>query len=59
MQSNGGEARVESHNMLLKISCDADVLAVHVDEKLLEEASEKLSAVPGWDRARGLHEILC
>ena len=44
--------------MIFKVSGDADVLAVHGDEKSLEEASGRVSTVPGRDRAGGFHEIL-
>ena len=35
-----GEVRVESHTILLMVSSDTDVLAVHVDEESHEEASK-------------------
>ena len=40
------------------ISSDAEVVAVYGDEESQEEASEKISTVPGRDRARGLQETL-
>ena len=40
------------------ISSDAEVVAVYGDEESHEEASEKISTVPGQDRARGLQETL-
>ena len=36
------------------VSGDADILAVHDDEESHEESSERISKVPGRDRARGL-----
>ena len=38
---------MESHKILLKVSGDVDVLAVHSDEESREEASERISTVPG------------
>ena len=40
------------------VSSDANVVPVYGDEESHEEASEKISTVPGRDRARGLHETL-
>ena len=52
----GSEALVESHEILFMVSSHADVVAVYGDEESHEEASERISTVPGRDRARGLHE---
>ena len=49
---------MESHKIIFVVSDDADVLAVHGDEESLEEASERISAVPDRDRARCLQETL-
>ena len=38
---------MESHKILFMVSGDVDVLAVHGDEESHEEASERLSTVPG------------
>ena len=56
--AQGGEARVESHEILFMVSSDADILAVHGDEESHEEATETISTVPSRDRARGLQETL-
>ena len=47
---------MELHTILLMVSGDTDVFAVHVDEESHEEASERISSVPGRDRAGGLQE---
>ena len=49
---------MESHKILFMFSGDAEVLAVHGDEKSHEEASERVSTVPGRDRAGGFQETL-
>ena len=49
---------MNSHETLLMVSSDADVLAVYGDEESHEEASEKTSTVRGQDRVRGLQETL-
>ena len=49
---------MESHEILFNVSGDADVLTVHGDEESHEEASERISTVPGRDRARGLQQTL-
>ena len=40
---------MESHAFLLMVSGDTYVLAVHIDEESHEEASERISSVPGRD----------
>ena len=50
------EARVETHENLFMVSIDADVAAIYGDEESHEEASERISTVPGQDRARGLQD---
>ena len=47
-----------SHTILLIVSSDTDVLAVHVDERSHEETSKGISSVSGRDRAGGLQETL-
>ena len=42
---------MESHKFLTMISSDVDVLVVYGDEGSHEEASERVSTVPGRDRA--------
>ena len=56
--THGGEARLDSHTILLMVSGDTHVLAVYVDEESHEEASQRISSVPGRDRAGGLQETL-
>ena len=55
---DGGEARVESHKILPMVSSDVDVLVVHGDEGSQEEASERVSTVPGRDRAGSIQNTL-
>ena len=51
LYTHGGEARVELHKTYPMVSSDVDVLVVHGDERSHEEASERVSTVPGQDRA--------
>ena len=45
---------MEPHKVLSMVSSDVDVLAVHGDERSLEEISEGISTVPGRNRTGGL-----
>ena len=54
----GGEARLESHEILPMVSNDVDVLVVHGDEGSYEEASVRVSTVPGRDRAGSFQDTL-
>ena len=56
--AQGGESPVKLHETALMVSSDADVLAVYGDEESHEEASERISTVPGRYRTRGLQETL-
>ena len=49
---------MESHENLSIVSSDADVVAVYRDEEAHEEASERISTIPGRDWAGGLQETL-
>ena len=53
----GSQARMEPHKVLPVVSSDTDILVVYGDEVLYEETSEKISAVPGGDRAGSLQKI--
>ena len=52
------EARVESHKILSMVLSDADAAAVYGDEESHEEASERISKIPGRDRARSFQKTL-
>ena len=54
--TDGSQARVEPHKVLSVVSSDADVLAVHGDERSHEEISKGISTVPGRDRTGSLQE---
>ena len=45
--TNGGQARVEPLRSLPMVSGDIDVLVIRGDEGSHEEASERISTVPG------------
>ena len=49
---------MESHKILPMVSSDVDVLVVHGDEGSHEETSERVSTVPGRDRAGSFQETL-
>ena len=49
---------MESQKILHMVSSDVDVLVVHGDEGSHEEASERVSTVPGRDRAGNFQETL-
>ena len=54
--TDGGQARIEPHKVLPVVSSDTDILVVYCDEVPYEETSERISAVPGGDRAGSLQE---
>ena len=58
LYTHGGEARLDSYKILPMFLSDVDVLVVLGDERSHEEASERLSTVPGRDRAGNFSEIL-
>ena len=58
LYTHGGEARVESHKILPIVSSEVDFLVVHGDRGSHEEASEKVSTVPGRDRTGSFQETL-
>ena len=49
---------MELHKILSIVLTDVDVLVVHGDEESHEETSERVSTVPGRDRARSFQETL-
>ena len=49
---------MESYKILPMVSSDVEVLVVHGDEGSHEEASEKVSAVPGRDWPGSFQETL-
>ena len=54
----GGEARVESHEILRMVSSDVDVLIIHGDEGSHKETSVGVSTVPGRNRTGSFQETL-
>ena len=48
--THAGKAGVKSHAILLMISSDTDVLAVHVDNRSHEEASKGISSAGEMSR---------
>ena len=54
--THGDQARIEPREVLPVASIDVDVLAVHGDERSLEEISKGRSAVPGRIRTGSLQE---
>ena len=45
--TNGGQACMEQHKILLMVSSDIDVLVIRGDEGSHEQTSERISTVPG------------